>query len=555
MSNVKNSAEIQELKVLREHLKNWESAKSTVAYYEQEISKAKSRSSKDVKVTNAPTDQREREYNKYKGEQSARTGTICGIIIAISIIVLIAMGICWICMSGIFVKDTYLQTPEIIREYAGEYYMISGHKMNSRLNITSCNKKGVIEGTYEFYGNDQYTGKYVSGKYSVKGKITGKSKEGYVNATIKFDSWIEQPAGYRAFEEMQIKIYDDYQVVRCFSNNMCLYATDYMGKVSVSDLNTPEIIQTYSGEFTPNGKKGNASITINNCDDAGQIDGVFEYTFEEGSGKWNVTGQILKKYGDGSVIISLNPTEQVYNSYMFYYPSAMEIEIYNDYKSLDCKNEMHWFYEDTYYAKNPEPYRTPTQIFVRKAAPIVFPAYIAAVVVILVIISLKNSSLTPQQKQRLAELDKRDEENRIKNENAYHDAVAKAEKGKKEDLVHLNQELERAKERVTECAHKCIMMTILSQEDKTLENVEFLIQKMESGRADSLKEALNLMDADKHRRQQSWLMAEMAHQDAMQRARADAEARRDQMYHNMNVEYQQRRQADELEKIRKALEE
>ena len=36
--------------------------------------------------------------------------------------------------------------------------------------------------------------------------------------------------------------------------------------------------------------------------------------------------------------------------------------------------------------------------------------------------------------------------------------------------------------------------------------------------------------------------------------RAGACSRRDQMYHNLNVEYQQRRQAEELEKIRKALE-
>ena len=87
-----------------------------------------------------------------------------------------------------------------------------------------------------------------------------------------------------------------------------------------------------------------------------------------------------------------------------------------------------------------------------------------------------------------------------------------------------------------------------------MEKVNFLIEKMESGRADSLKEALILLDADIQRRHDSWLRAELAHQESMRRMQAEAEARRDQMYHNLNVEYQQRRQADELEKIRKALE-
>ena len=78
--------------------------------------------------------------------------------------------------------------------------------------------------------------------------------------------------------------------------------------------------------------------------------------------------------------------------------------------------------------------------------------------------------------------------------------------------------------------------------------------KLESGRADTLKEALQLLDEDAHRRKESNARAFWEFQESQRRAQEAANARADQIYHNMNVEYEQRRQTRELEKIRESLE-
>ena len=249
--------------------------------------------------------------------------------------------------------------------------------------------------------------------------------------------------------------------------------------------------------------------------------------------------------------MTLNPETQIYHNYMFYYPERMEVEIYDNNRSLSSRAGMDWFYEDEGFKKDPDPAKTPLQIAVNKAAPIVFPAYIVLAIVILVVLSNKKvAAFTPEQQRRLEEMRKLDAANALKNERSRADSAARAKK----EAAEYRQWLEGARQRVQESAYLCSQMRILSDEDKSLANVEFLIQKMESGRADSLKEALNLLDKDAAERQERFLRAEIAHQESMRRMQAEAEARRDQMYHNLNVEYQQRRQAEELEKIRKALE-
>lgn len=551
MSNLNTGAELAELKKLHGCLKEWEAAQNRVKSYEEAIRNIKNKSPEDVRVRQAPTDQYEKEYNKYTAAQKKKKDAATGKFFAVAVVILAIMGICWLCMSGIFAKDTYLHTPELVKEYSGVYYTVSGHPINGKLSITSCNEKGVFEGTFEFSGEDQYTGKSVSGKYSITGKITTKSQEGYVNATLKFKEWIDRPSGYNPLNDMQIKIYDDYQAIRGFDYNMCLYASEREQPTAVADLNTPEIIGTYSGEFDPNTKVGTASITIDTCDASGQVTGMFEYTFEQGIGKWTLTGQIVKKYSDGSVILNLNPGEAIANSYMFYYPSTMEVEIYNNYRSVESREGMHWFYEDEGFKEDPNPTKTPAQQMVNKVAPIVFPAYIVVVLVILVILARKKTDVfTEEQQRKLNRLLNEDNENKVKNEKARQEKIAQAQQNKQRDLAEYHQWLKDAKVHVQECAYRCGQIHILADEDKTLANVEFLIQKLESGRADSLKEALNLMDEDSRRRQEGWLREENARLEAQRRAKLEA----DLAWHNLNVEYEQRRQADELERIRKALE-
>ena len=554
MGNLSKSAELAELKTLRNHLKNWEKAQNEVKSYEDALRKVGSKSAADVHVYQAPTNQYEKEHAKYFAEQSQKKNALVGSFLTVAIIILVVLGICWLCMSGIFAKNTYLHTPEIVREYTGVYYNVQGHERNCTITITSCKENGKFEGTFEFSGKEAYTNKPFYGKYSVSGKITKKSAEGYVNATLEFKEWIERPSGWDPLESLKLKIYDNYEAIRCLEYNMSLHATDGE-RTAVSDLYTPEILKTYSGEFDPNTKVGEASITIESCSKSGEVTGIWEYSFADGGGKWKLSGQITKKFSDGSVVMTLNPGEKIYHNYMFYYPESIEVEIYDDYRSLSSLEGMEWFYEDEGFKKDPNPAKTPLQAAVNKAAPIVFPAYIVLAIVILIVLSSKKpAAFTPEQQRKLDELRKLDSENRTKNEKARKEGIARAQKQQQKETAEYRQWLEGAKQRVQESAYLCSQMRILSDEDKTLANVEFLIQKMESGRADSLKEALNLMDEDTRHRRESFMRAEIAHQESMRRMQAEAEARRDQMYHNMNVEYQQRRQAEELEKIRKALE-
>ena len=551
MSSSTKSADLAELKTLRSHLKNWENAKKEVQSYEDALRKANSKSASDLHYYHASTDNYEKEHAKYYAEHEKKNSEKIGGFVVLAVAILVILGICWICMSGKFARNTYLHTPEIVKEYSGVYYNVQGHERNCTITITSCKENGNFEGTFEFSGKEAYTNKPFYGKYSVSGKITKKSAEGYVNATLEFKEWIERPSGWDPLETLKLKIYDNYEAIRCLEYNMSLHATD-SERTAVSDLYTPEILKTYSGEFDPNTIVGEASITIESCSKSGEVTGILEYSFaEHGGGKWTLSGQITKKFSDGSVVMTLNPGEKIYHNYMFYYPESIEVEIYDDYRSLSSLEGMQWFYEDEGFKKDPNPAKTPLQAAVNKAAPIVFPAYIVLAIVILVVLSNKKvAAFTPEQQRRLEEMRKLDAANAIKNERSRADSAARAKK----EAAEYRQWLEGAKQRVQESAYLCSQMRILSDEDKTLANVEFLIQKMESGRADSLKEALNLMDEDTRQRRESFMRAEIAHQESMRRMQAEAEARRDQMYHNLNVEYQQRRQAEELEKIRKALE-
>ena len=132
--------------------------------------------------------------------------------------------------------------------------------------------------------------------------------------------------------------------------------------------------------------------------------------------------------------------------------------------------------------------------------------------------------------------------------------MEKESKRKQSEIAACTSKLKHATDLVATYACECANITILNDEDKTIDNIEFLIHKLESGRADTLKEALQLLDEDAHRRKESNARAFWEFQESQRRAQEAANARADQIYHNMNVEYEQRRQTRELEKIRESLE-
>ena len=560
MNNPYKSAELAELKELHNNLKSLEHVSQNIASVESSIKDLSGKSYNGPQGYQLTTNHYQKEFNAYVSKNQTKKAAILGSVLVVAVVILVIMGICWLCMSGIFAKDTYLHTPEIIKEYAGTYYTVSGHQLNSKLTITSCNEKGAFDGTFEFSGQDQYTDKTVSGKYSVTGKITTKSREGYVNATLKFKEWIDRPSGYNPLNDMQIKIYDDYQAIRCFGYNMCMYASDRIQPTAVADLDTQEIIGTYSGDFTPNtGDKGTASIIIDSCDASGQVTGIFEYFFtgniKNGTGKWTLTGQITEKYSDGTVVLTLNPNEQVSNNYMFYYPSAMTAEIYNNYRSLDSSEGIHCFYEDEGFKEDPDPVQTPTQQMVNKVAPVAFPVYIVVALVVLAILASKKTDVfTEEQQRKLDELLKKDNENQKTNEAANKQRALQQKQRDQETLENSRAMLRSFRAQQQELQQKINECSLLGSGDKSALTVESLIYRMESGRADSVKEALLQLDESNRRFYEEQMRTEMERQERDRRIRAEADARWNQAMHNMAVEREQRRQSDELERIRKALE-
>lgn len=554
MGSLNKSAELNALRELRTNLKGLEDTQKAIVSIESSIRNLSTKSYDNTRGYQLSTNHYEQEASKYISIKKAKKQRILNVFWTFAILILITLGVGWLCLSGVFTKSTYLHTPEIVKEYTGVYYSSVGDKHNAALTITSCSEQGDLEGYFEF------SRAKVSGKYAIKGKVTSKSKEGYVTATIKAGEWIDRPSGYNPLRDMEIKIYDNFQVLRGSDYDMRLYAADYKQPTIVTDLETPEIVKEYSGEFTPNtGKVGTASITINSCNTAGEVTGVFFYSFESsthsGNGKWELTGQIIQKYSNGSVKLRLVPSKEISSNYMFYYPSTMEVEISDNYRSFESQEGMHWFYEDEGLTEDPNPVKTPTEQMVSELAPIVFPAYLAFVFVLAVILhSKKTNVFTAQERQKLDELIKLDSQHKKENEIANKERIAKAKKDDQQQLANYREMLENTNARHQEFKRKVNQSNILAPSDKTLSNVEFLIYRMESNRADSVKEALLQLDDSNRRSQEARLRMDMERLEADRRARAEADAYWNQTMHNIAVEREQRRQSDELERIRKALE-
>lgn len=103
--------------------------------------------------------------------------------------------------------------------------------------------------------------------------------------------------------------------------------------------------------------------------------------------------------------------------------------------------------------------------------------------------------------------------------------------------------------------------TILHQDYKDEESIARIIKLMETGVADSIKEALQIMLQENQRHSQ-WQVQRLMHQwEQEDRRKAEAEHAREQFYQNMELQRleheridQAKRAADELEEIRKKLE-
>lgn len=142
-------------------------------------------------------------------------------------------------------------------------------------------------------------------------------------------------------------------------------------------------------------------------------------------------------------------------------------------------------------------------------------------------------------------------------------------KANRENFIRDNagrvQELEQMKAQIAQLENNIANCNILSAQDKNLRVVGFVLDKLESGRADSLMMALNMYDDNKRKNDefQTRLMIDENNRrmERDRQMRAEAEARREAAAFASEMRSierdrlrEQKRAADELEEIRKLAE-
>ena len=551
MSNLSKSEQISALKTLQTDLKNVENSKKLISFYQSDIDQISRKSYSDTTLTKLSTNNYENQMRKYREGKQKRNDKQLTIFFVAAVIGLIALIVLWIVVA-VSTKSTYLHTPEIIGKYSGTYYSYE-QQYEATINITSCSKSGKIEGDFEFstnrYSDDIY------GKYKIKGWVTEKSKDGDVSLTIEGDEWIEKPYGYRHLDNATYIIHEDYKILRSTESNMCLYASDYKQPTTVSNLETPEILGTYKCQYNTcdSSADGGANITINSCDATGKVTGILDYKDNEYDtpSKWEVSGQITEKYDNGSLKLTLTPGQRLEGGATIIKPPVMELFIYDNYRSVYSEQGAYYLHHDEFFSKDPDYVVSPY----RKMMPPIFFSYLGIAIVLFIILAgRKNDKLTDQEKQRLDELARLDEEHKKQNETAKKQHIAQAKQEDQKLLAQYKSKLEDAENSYEQQLKKVKENTVISPDDKTLSNVEFLIYRLETGRADTVKEALLQLDESNRRTQSELLRMEREFQESRRRRQAEAEAYVNQKIHNLTVEREQRRQSDELERIRKAME-
>ncbi len=200
----------------------------------------------------------------------------------------------------------------------------------------------------------------------------------------------------------------------------------------------------------------------------------------------------------------------------------------------------------------------------------------------------QRRNTNPEEKERLRKAAELDKANKTYNRQAeeqyqkeyqplYNEALKNLEQGKNTDpqIEKCRKEYEDAILQLLKSQAAVDDSTVLTWEDKNLETVDFLIKRLESRRADTIKEALNQMDevqrraAEKKARdereaeqrriewniQQARMRIEMQQQaqerldETMRRLRNEEQTRK----HQEEMEYLRKRELSELEEINRKL--
>lgn len=198
--------------------------------------------------------------------------------------------------------------------------------------------------------------------------------------------------------------------------------------------------------------------------------------------------------------------------------------------------------------------------------------YWIATVVIINKMDYSGRKFSAKQKAWIEEGARIDQETKKRNEQAYEAAREASFKEQREFIAELKRDLPELRKELTQHQTAIAASDILGREDKNLETVVFLIRQLENKRANSIQEALLQLDdkrqkaeaerAAKLKKEQEekailaryQFMYDMQRQAEGQRAVREAEEYMRQTFHNLEMQKQARRQTEELERIRRELE-
>lgn len=171
--------------------------------------------------------------------------------------------------------------------------------------------------------------------------------------------------------------------------------------------------------------------------------------------------------------------------------------------------------------------------------------------------------LSGKQWQSIKEAAKQDQENQKINESRKEEAIKRMRKENKKRADEIRNEkiLPLEKERESHCRNLA-SMDVLSYQDENLETVDYLINQLESRRANSLTEALRRYDAKKDQeererkqREKEWMRYENERlQRQLDRQLADqryAEEVNRQIDHNWEMKRLEEKKLKEIEELRK----
>ena len=200
-----------------------------------------------------------------------------------------------------------------------------------------------------------------------------------------------------------------------------------------------------------------------------------------------------------------------------------------------------------------------------------FRIYVIIMLAICIITSVsihfgKKTKLSKAQKQKIQDAKDLDEKNKELNaEIGKKQAIENANltiEAKQKELVPLLKKAEELQSELKKAWENVDAIDIIADADKDLKTITFLIEKLEGRRANSITEALLLLDAkrdkdEEERKRQEKEIARIQFETDMQILRQRQQAQRDleehwaRMSHNRKMEDEAQRLADEAERMRK----